>query len=50
MTSDVQSFSSRAKEITCGYFMQDGAITHTDNYSIDVLREVFEDRMISCRL
>jgi hypothetical protein len=63
MISDVQSLSSRAKEITCGYSMQDGAITHTNNYSSDVLgwghtsahvapalRDVFDNRMISCRL
>jgi hypothetical protein len=30
-----------------GYFMQDGAIAHTAIYSINVLDEVFEDRLIS---
>jgi hypothetical protein len=30
-----------------GYFMQDGATTHTATYSINVLNEVFEDRLMS---
>jgi hypothetical protein len=30
--------------------MQDGATAHTDAYSINVLNEVFEDRLISRRL
>jgi inhibitor of nuclear factor kappa-B kinase subunit alpha len=33
-----------------GYFMQDGATSHTAMYSINVLNKVFEDRLISCRL
>jgi inhibitor of nuclear factor kappa-B kinase subunit alpha len=33
-----------------GYFMQDSATAHTATYSIDVLSEVFEDRLISRRL
>jgi hypothetical protein len=33
-----------------GYFMQDGATAHTATYSIYVLNEVFEDRLISCGL
>jgi inhibitor of nuclear factor kappa-B kinase subunit alpha len=33
-----------------GYFMQDGATAHTATYSINVLNEVFEDRLISCGL
>jgi hypothetical protein len=32
-----------------GYFIQDGATAHTANYSINILNEVFEDRLISCR-
>jgi hypothetical protein len=35
------------EEKTYGYFMQDGATGHTGNYSINVLNEVFEDRLIS---
>jgi hypothetical protein len=35
---------------TCGDFIQDGAIAHTANYSINVLNEMFEDRLISRRL
>jgi hypothetical protein len=35
------------EENTYGYFMQDGATTHTATYSINVLNEVFEDRPIS---
>jgi inhibitor of nuclear factor kappa-B kinase subunit alpha len=30
-----------------GYFMQDGATAHTTTYSINVLNEVFENRVIS---
>jgi hypothetical protein len=30
-----------------GYFMQDGALAHTATYSIYVLNEVSEDRLIS---
>jgi hypothetical protein len=30
--------------------VQDGATAHKANYSINVLNEVFEDRLISCRL
>jgi hypothetical protein len=30
-----------------GYFMQDGATAHTATYSINVLNEVFESRLIS---
>jgi hypothetical protein len=33
-----------------GYFMQDGATAHTATYSINVLNEVFENRLISHRL
>lgn len=32
------------------YFMQDGGTAHTASYSIHVLNEVFEDRLMSCRL
>jgi hypothetical protein len=32
------------------YFMQDGAIVHTTNGSINVLNKVFEDRLISHKL
>jgi hypothetical protein len=32
------------------YFMQDGATAHTINYSVDVLNEVFEDKLIRYRL
>lgn len=32
------------------YFMQDGATGQTANYYINVLNEVFEDRLISHRL
>jgi hypothetical protein len=35
------------EEKTYGYFMQYGATTHTATYSINVLKEVFEDRLIS---
>jgi hypothetical protein len=35
------------EEKTYGYFMQDGATAHTATYSINVLNEVFEDRLIS---
>jgi hypothetical protein len=30
--------------------MQDGATAHIANYSSNVLNEVYEDRLISCRL
>jgi hypothetical protein len=30
-----------------GYFMQDGATAHTATYTINVLNEVFENRLIS---
>jgi hypothetical protein len=33
-----------------GYFMQDSAIAHIANYSINVLNEVSEDRLISHKL
>jgi hypothetical protein len=36
-------------EMMYGYFMQECDIAHTANYSINVLHEVFEDRLISCR-
>jgi hypothetical protein len=32
------------------YFMQDGATAHTATYSINVLNEVFDNRLISHRL
>jgi hypothetical protein len=35
---------------TYGYFMQDGATTHTAYYSINVLNELFRDRLKSNRL
>jgi hypothetical protein len=35
------------EEKTYGYFKQDGATAHTATYSINVLNEVFEDRLIS---
>jgi hypothetical protein len=35
------------EEETYGYFMQDGATAHTATYSINVLNEVFENRLIS---
>jgi inhibitor of nuclear factor kappa-B kinase subunit alpha len=38
------------EEKTYGYFMQDGATAHTVTYSINILNEVFEDRVISCGL
>jgi hypothetical protein len=40
----------RKKKKTYGYFMQDGATAHTATYSINVLNEVFENRLISRRL
>jgi hypothetical protein len=30
-----------------GYFMQDGATTHTATYCINVFNDVFEDRLLS---
>jgi hypothetical protein len=35
------------EENTYGYFRQDGATAHTATYSINVLNEVFEDRLVS---
>jgi hypothetical protein len=35
------------EEKTYGYFMQDGATAHIATYSIHVLNEVFENRLIS---
>jgi hypothetical protein len=44
-------FGSIAEEDkTCGYFMQDGATAHTATYPINVLNEVFENRLISREL
>jgi hypothetical protein len=37
----------KEEEKTYGYFMQDGATAHTANYSMNVLNELFEDRLIS---
>jgi hypothetical protein len=34
----------------CGYFMQYDVTPHTTNYCINVLNEIFEDRLISHRL
>jgi hypothetical protein len=38
------------EEKTYDYFMQDGATANTVTYSINVLNEVFENRLISCGL
>jgi hypothetical protein len=38
------------EEKTYGYFMQDCATAHTATYSINVLNEVSENRLISCGL
>jgi hypothetical protein len=35
------------EEKAYSYFMQDGDTAHTATYSINVLNEVFEDRLIS---
>jgi hypothetical protein len=46
--SSLLSFDSiTEEENTYGYFMQDGATANTDTYSINVLNEVFENRLIS---
>jgi hypothetical protein len=38
------------EEKTYGYFMQCGATAHTATYSINVLNEVFLNRLVSCGL
>jgi hypothetical protein len=43
-------FSGSITEEEYGYFMQDGATAHTDNFAINVLNKVFDNTLVSHRL